>query len=356
MQRLVISTFFIFASSVMAAPELQMHVFEENETEAINAMQTHVFTGQNHYSKYPSQTPTPNPSLAYQKASLYLRTGYRQDKLFWNIGANSGFPNVLSELKWENIEVATLNFGVSYAVTPKWLLNFDAVYGRIFDGDNQDSDYESNNRTFEFSRSNNGADEGDVYDISLSTAFRIPVNDFFELQPEIGISYHAQNLKMVDGYQTISEELQILNIEGYSPNPLGPFSGLNTTYDATWFGPWFGWNAQFYPTNRLSINLGIDYHYISYDATANWNLRGDFAHPESFTHKADGYGWVTRLEGQYKYSPSLTFDLALNYQEWLANENGVDKVFLADGTTVTQPFNEVQWRSYGLSIGLNYDF
>lgn len=338
--------------TVNAAPALQMHVFEKNDAEGVPTLQTYIYanTKQNYTPepKYPSNAKPAKVALAYDKANIYLRTGYRQDKLFWNIGTNSGFPNILSELKWENIEIATLNFGASYALDQSWLLNLDAVYGRIFDGDNQDSDYLGNNRTFEFSRSNNGADEGDVYDISLSAAYKIPFNQFIELQPELGLSYHAQNLKMVDGNQTLSAH-------GWN-TPLGPFSGLNTTYDATWFGPWVGWSTLIKPAENLTFNFGFEYHHISYDATANWNLRGDFAHPESFTHKADGYGWITRLEGLYKYSPKLTFDIALNYQEWLANENGVDKVFLADGASSIQPFNEVKWRSYGFSLGLNYDF
>ncbi len=51
------------------------------------------------------------------------------------------------------------------------------------------------------------------------------------------------------------------------------------------------------------------------------------------------------------------FDVALNYQEWLANENGEDVTYFSDGTVINNiPFNEVKWRSYGVSIGLNYDF
>jgi len=351
MQRIAILSLLLgFTITADAAPALQMHVFEQNDEDVAPVLQTHVYTGQNQYqtSKYPSQTATTNPSLAYEKASIYLRGGYRQDKLFWNIGTNGGFPNIISELKWENIEIATLNFGASYALDQHWLLNIDAVYGRIFDGDNQDSDYFGNNRTFEFSRSNNGADEGDVYDISVSTAYKIPLNKYLEFQPEIGFSYHAQNFKMVDGKQTVSNY-------GF-PVPVGSFAGLNSTYDATWFGPWLGWNTIISPTNKFSFNVGVEYHYVSYDATANWNLRGDFAHPESFTNETNAYGLIGEFGGIYRYSPSLTFDFALNYQHWQSTEAGKIKFFLADGRTGTQPFHEVKWRSYGVNLGLNYDF
>jgi hypothetical protein len=346
MQRKALLLFMFMAPcSVWSAPALQMHVFEENEPEDIK---THVFTNTRSYSPAPSHAATTDPSLTFQTANVYFRTGYRQDTLIWNIGTNGGLPNIISELKWENIEIATLNFGASFYVTPQWLLNIDAVYGRVFDGDNQDSDYYGNNRTLEFSRSNNNADEGDVYDISVSAAYKIPFNEYIEFQPAIGLSYHAQNFKMTDGYQTVSDF-------GFGV-PLGPFSGLNNTYDSTWFGPWMGWAAIFKPSNQLKFSLDLEYHYVDYDATANWNLRTDFAHPESFTTETNAYGLIGRLEGIYQYSPSLSFDLAVNYQHWSSNEPGKIKFFYPDSTSSTQPFNEVKWRSYGISLGLNYDF
>jgi hypothetical protein len=341
--------------SVWSAPALQMHVFEDDAViiESAQPLKLHVYSQTNSVypssSKYPSQSTPTNVGISYKNANVYLRSGYRKDKLVWNIANIGGAPNILSELTWEDIEIATLNFGASYELTNDWLLNFDAVYGRIFNGDNQDSDYLGNNRTQEFSRSNNSAEDGDVYDISLSAAYTLNVNKSVEFQPEIGISYHAQNFMMTDGYQTVSEF-------GFT-NPVGPFSGLNSTYDATWFGPWVGVNTLIKPSEELTFNFGVEYHYVSYDATANWNLRSDFAHPESFTHEADGYGWVTRFEGIYKYSPQLSFDLALNYQEWIANKNGKDTTYFSDGTVVDDiPFNEAKWRTYGLSIGVNYDF
>lgn len=330
----------------LSAPSLTMHIFEQDDSIHAPVLHMHVFTHVKQTSqvadKYPSQARQKKPALGYQQATIYLRTGYRQDKLFWNKAGLNNSPNILSELTWDNLQIATIDTGVSLLVSPSWLVNADFTYGRIFSGDNQDSDYNGDNRTLEFSRSNNGADEGDVYDLSVSAAYRYPINQLIELQPEFGISYHAQNLKLVDGFQTIPAT--------------GPFSGLNSTYDATWFGPWLGLSTILRPSNDLSINFDVEYHYINYDSTADWNLRGDRAHPESFTHEADGYGLVTRIEGQYKYSSQLTFDLALNYQKWRADRNGIDRNFFANGTVIDLRFNEVEWRTFGLSFGINYDF
>lgn len=351
MQRIAVSLCLLFwGMQSFASPKLQMHVFDQEQSDS--KIQMHIFTNRAQTYKrpryYPSQNKPTNPTLAYQKAAVYFRTGYRKGDLFFNIAGINRSPNIISELTWEDLEIITLDTGASFQLHQNWLLNLDLSYGRIFDGENQDSDYLGDNRTMEFSRSYADSDDGDVYDISISAAYRYPINQSLELQPELGLSYHAQNLTMTHGVQVVSAF-------GHG-TPLGPFGGLNSTYDSTWFGPWFGLSLLAETSDKLSLNFGLEYHYAYYDSTADWNLRGDFAHPESFTNETKGYGLVGRIEGLYKYSPNLTLDFALNYQHWQSSESGAITFFLADNTSAKQPFNEVEWRSYGFSLGLNYDF
>ena len=100
----------------------------------------------------------------------------------------------------------------------------------------------------------------------------------------------------------------------------------------------------------------MQYHYAYYNASATWNLRSDFAQPESFTHKAEGYGWIYELEGLYRLTPKLAINLTLKKQDWRADRNGEDKTYFANGNTVKLKFNEVEWESFGASLGLEYVF
>lgn len=356
-----------------AAPDLVMHVFEEKTTQQMQPIANPDRNAQIPAKMLPDRPvtearrpetlkvhvydrrPEKKPILSYEKADVYFKTGYRRDELVWNKAAPGGQPNILSELSWEDIEIATINLGATLYTRNNWLVNGDVVWGEIIDGKNQDSDYFGNNRTMEFSRSNNGADEGNVMDVSVGLGYRFkwPTNETaasqFELRPKIGLAYHSQDLKIVDGFQTIS------GLPGFTP-PVGPFGGLNSSYDTTWFGPWVGLEGLFYRNDKFSLGLNFEYHHIQYDATAQWNLRSDFAQPESFKHEADGYGLVTELTSKWHFTPDLALTIDFQYQRWLADRNGKERIFFADGDIARLKFNEAEWDSYGLSLGLNYVF
>lgn len=354
---------FMISPNVQAEPTLQMHVFDEPvaasptiETNTSRPLEMHVFDNspalQNNavVPDYKQRiAPVKKPILVYERAEGYIKTGYRRDDLDWSISGIGGTPNVLSELKWRDIEIATISAGASIYTRENWLVNFDMTYGRVFDGKNQDSDYFGNNRTSEFSRSNNDADKGDILDLSASIGYRwqLPTEQQSaypntELTPQIGLSYYSQNIKAVNGFQTIPAT--------------GTFSGLDANYDATWFGPWLGLDSQFIFSRDFKLGASIEYHYAYYDASANWNLRTDFAHPESFTHEARGYGWIGNVEGQLRLYDDVSLSLSLNYQDWQADRNGIDKTFFSDGSSLKTGFNGVNWRSFGANIGLVYEF
>ncbi len=82
-----------------------------------------------------------------------LSTGYRSDDLDWNIAGdiNGNNPNVLSELTWDDVESYQVKLQGSIVWPNIIALRGYANYGWVFDGDNQDSDYLGDNRTFEFS-------------------------------------------------------------------------------------------------------------------------------------------------------------------------------------------------------------
>jgi hypothetical protein len=187
MKLALIPTLLLFPLTLTAAPALQMHVFDENtatvQVQPGNtqpALQIHVFP--NIAGVQPDHAPLKqhrqlppakkSPFLAYDRAEMYVQTGYREDKLRWNTGfPNGSDPNILSELTWTDLKIATLGIGVKLYTRSNWEFELDLNYGKIFSGDNQDSDYLGNNRTLEFSRSNNNADKGVVIDASVNAGY-----------------------------------------------------------------------------------------------------------------------------------------------------------------------------------------
>lgn len=302
---------------------------------------------------YPSPAPgSVHTTYIKLETDLVFSAGYRQDDLDWNIGGYltaDQYVNVLSELTWDDLESYQIKFQGSL-VWPNFVaIRGVADYGWIFDGDNQDSDYAGNDRTLEFSRSNNSADDGDVWDVSLAMGhpFRTGRKVIATITPLVGYSHHEQNLTIRDGYQTIPH--------------LGAFSGLDSSYDTQWYGPWLGIDLNFKATSiktfvhRLETFFSYEYHWADYEAEADWNLRDDFKHPKSFTHDADGNGWIIRAGFNLALQQHIALNFNFDYQDW-STDSGTDKIFFADGTTAKTRLNEVNWTSYSLGLGLAVRF
>jgi len=284
-----------------------------------------------------------------------LSLGYRVDQFDWNISGNyqGEDPNILSELTWEDLEIVQLQLDL--ALTSRqlsWLGNSrlqlagNLAYGSIFAGENQDSDYAADDRTEEWSRSNNGAEDGSSIDVggAFGPEFQLLQGKII-LLPLLGYSLHIQDLSITDGYQTLA------------PNPLqvGPISGLDSSYCAYWYGPWMGARIQVAPSPSWKLEVRGEYHLVEYFAEADWNLRDDLEHPVSFEHEADGYGTVFGVQSFHQLNPHWSLLFSGTVQSWLA-EDGTDITFREDGSRSRTRLNEVNWESISVSFGAYYRF
>ncbi len=284
------------------------------------------------------------------EGELQIGVGYRHDNLDWNIAGNSSGtnPNVLSELEWSDLDIIQVKLQGRAVVSGKFYLRGQVDYGWIRDGENRDSDYNGDNRTDEFSRSVNLTEDDQVWDASLGLGWVVTFGtDYCRLAPMVGYSIHKQNLRITNGYQVIPAA--------------GSFSGLNSTYQARWNGPWIGCDLIFNtPAQRKKgrdarLLLTAEYHWVDYYAQADWNLRDDFQHPKSFEHETVGSGMVLGIQWLLGFKSNWDFSLAGQYQLW-QTDSGVDRVFMTDGTRPETMLNEVNWESFELMVGINYRF
>jgi len=278
--------------------------------------------------------------------TLDLGIGYRRADLDWNIGGGILGPNIISELTWSDLEIIELRGKLTFDLDNDSYLEASLAYGWINDGENQDSDYKGDNRTLEYSRSNNDGDGDDVLDLAAGWGPRLlypnaATGRTLRVIPLIGLSYHEQNLRITDGFQTIP--------------PLGPFPGLNSTYDTEWWGPWFGIDLQQGAGEGFTMFGRYQFHLAEYYAAANWNLRDDFAHPKSFEHEADGTGHVVSIGALYQLRQHFSLRADLRYETW-STDPGTTRFFLADGRVGVQPLNEVNWESWAINLGVEHRF
>lgn len=302
------------------------------------------------------------------EAGVDLSAGYRSDHLEWNIAGDSDGlnPNILSELTWEDVETFELQARgwLEFNELPYFkrdsLLLTHLSFGKIMDGDVQDSDYATDNRTNEWSRSVNKADVGFMVDISggWGPVFKFERFKKITLVPLLGYAFNMQALSMTSGEQRISDDgirTTFFGSDAELPPDLGTINGLDSTYTAYWYGPWLGLQLDYQASDKLKFKTGLEYHLVEFYAQADWNLRSEFAHPVSFEHEADGSGVVWTFTGLYQLNEKWSVLCDLNIQSWQA-EDGTDRTFFADGRVSRSQLNKVKWESYALTTGVQYRF
>lgn len=286
-----------------------------------------------------------NTDQSILEASLDFSAGYRTDKLDWSIaGDTSGEnPNILSELTWKDLNIYQVKTDAKLILDKRLRIEGSYGYGWIYEGENQDSDYLGDNRTYEFSRSNNNTEDDNVSDWSIGVGYQFQLDnvDYLTSTKAMlaflgGYSQHEQNLKITDGFQTFPA--------------LGAFDGLNSTYQAQWKGPWLGAEIEGAQDKIIGF-LRFEYHWADYSGEADWNLRDDFAHPVSFAHTADGTGSIISFGTGYNIDTNWLIYLKADVQNW-KTEAGLDRTFFADGTTIDTQLNSVNWKSSAVMIGI----
>lgn len=269
--------------------------------------------------------------------------GQRTDDFRWNIAGNTlgQSPNILSELTWSDLKIQELRLGAE--LRKPGMISLDAVWaaGRIVDGRNQDSDYLGNNRTQEFSRSNNTSDFGQTRDIRLAVGLPLGNPADMEVTPSIGWTHASQRLSITELVQTIPA--------------LGPFGGANIRYEHMWRGFFLGLETRTHITPRFRVAGALRYHRdLSYEAEADWNLRPEFHHPTSFHHMADGKGVDVEISVSQDFTPAFTGGLGFCWRRWDAGP-GRDRIYFNDlrfsgGTTIDTRLNEVIWKSFSFRL------
>lgn len=296
------------------------------------------------------------PHISHSKTSFSMEAGVRRDNFDWNIASDTtgtSTPNILSELTWTDIQLYEVATHLRH-VEPtniSWLpggVLFDAklTAGFVNSGENQDSDYNGDNRTLEFSRSNNESSGGYAlsgkvavgYQFDLGHEINYPSYTFLTLTPLIGYGWHTQEYEMTDGVQTIPA--------------FGAFSGLNSTYTSTWSGPFLGLEAGIEGRKHM-LTLRGEYHLLDFVGEGVWNLRGDFAQDPSFRDEAEGTGIELNLGYSYAIDTRYEFTIDLSHAQREATD-GNSETFFSNGNVTEIKFNEVNDSTQSLRVGLQY--
>ena len=291
------------------------------------------------------------------KTRFDMSFGSRHDNFNWSIAgdASGSNPNIISELDWSKVEAYQMRLGNRTQVG-KWLyFRGQFQYAWIQDGSVRDSDYRSDNRGDEYSRSISDSSGDQLWDLSFGAGYPfILAKGSLRIAPLLGFSISKQNFRITNGYQVIGT--------GPPETPdLGPLdSRLNSTYRAKWIGPWIGCDLRYQiepkRPGQIPMELGasLELHWAAYSGQGNWNLRGDLQHPVSFEHQADGFGIRIEVEWLIRFAPNWDLSLAADYLNW-STDHGVNTQYGTSGTNVSR-LNEVEWEARSFMVGVTYYF
>ncbi len=285
-----------------------------------------------------------------------FEVGFRRDYVMWELAGYRNLPPVLSRLTWKDLNSVEGAVQFKTITEANLYLRSKGSYGQICEGRNRDSDYfqvEKNGPIIEFSRSENKAGKGYVWDIceGIGCFFH---SSFYDLKiaPLIGYSIHRQHLTMYEGYQKIS----LID----PPSEGRPIRNLDSHYRTLWYGPWIGLDLYYTPNEALTYNLAIEYHYMRYHGAGHWNLRRDFV--GKFHHLGHGSGVSGHCAVDYKVKESwcLGANFCFNYAQ-ISNGRDYNAVFVTeDATSVIRYFKgklrTIEWSSLSLALSLAYNF
>jgi len=340
------------------------------------------------------------PFLTRGETSWEIDVGARMNDFDWNIASDitgTQTPNIISELTWDGVVLVEAG-GELRHLQPmdiskfiKGGLHLEAgVRGGIpVSGDNQDSDYLGDNRTLEFSRSDNSGNRGYAIGASAATGYKIMLTGdttqraraiaksptpktaqgrarkaqamrralnnttpAISVTPLVGYTWDEQNYKITDGRQTID----LLGTGGILGDPdCTCIPGLDSEYTAEWWGPFLGLEGEIAGKKNMFRVRG-EYQYLDYYAEAIWNLRTDLRQDPSFEHEAEGNGIL--LSAEYAYALDVDYELTLDASYHMREaEDGTSTGYRTTGAPpAVQQLNEVNDKSYALRLGIRHDW
>lgn len=287
---------------------------------------------------------------------LGISVGPRYDRAAFTIGGH-GSANVLSELQWK-VPAAEIRLDGQWTHTSGFSIKGHLAYAvAVAGGEVRDSDYTYNDRQGEFSRSYANPDESRMLDISLGAGWRLPLSNSLALTPMFGVARYDSEYRQRNG------DLTVWNREyakQYSPDfdvavPLGRFPNLHSSYKPVWHSNWLGIDGEFKPAEQFTLRAGIKQHWFRYQAEANWNLRGDLAHPVSFQHQGHGQGWEAELGANWRLYQGHRLNLDLGMRE-MRVKDGTDTVFINNGLSSQITLRTATSDSWSARLGYRYEF
>ncbi len=294
------------------------------------------------------------PSVALGQKPVSLSFGAKTWISFgssdWSMGAASGVPNVLSELKWDDVDSVVVEL-TAEAVYSRFILRISGGVGDIGGGTLEDKDYLGDDRTQLFSDSLSTADEDGLLSVSGDVGYRL-----------LGGGKGEGFLDLLFGGQYWKE--RYIATEGVQVTPAtGAFAdqGKGITEDFKWTSIRIGARGEIPLLQDLSFRGGVFFiPWSKFTLVDIHHFRTDLEQNPSFKASVSG-GFGFQIDA------ALTFDLGRHLLKGLSVEAGYQHWYLDSGDgditvrsnvlgDVKQKFNGATTTRHGATAGISYRF
>jgi len=268
-----------------------------------------------------------------------------------SVGNGSG--RMESELNFKHIDSPITIFRGGGSLNPEWAIDVSIGYGSITGGQGTDTDrdFPSTGGVTVFSESKeNISGDARFWGIDFNYRARYSDNTQSPLGLILGFFHYEDNLLITDGVQTISLSGWWWN--PYANPPLGPLSGLRSTYDFSWNTLKVGGLYEGTLNKHFSFSGTLSaYPLVSYMGEGYWNLRD-----MSFEHKAtSGFGYETTLGIKCLFTDTAEFTAGYRYF-YLKAANGTDVTFFSGVPAGTANLDWVEVTRQGAYAGFLFRF
>jgi hypothetical protein len=261
--------------------------------------------------------------------------GYSIESFSWSIAGVNAMNqpvNILSELKWRNINSTAARLRAEVFVWTDVFMRADFSKAFIISGKVSDTDYGRDNRIDPTFHDVFDSDKGGSTSFVLTTGYRM----------------HLPRKSSVGVFVGYAHETRLLYLLRDNGNVQGD---LKSTYHARWKGVVFGVDIILPAHKKLQFIAEGNYHHHRYDATADWNLIADFAHPVSFRHQAKGHTLSLDAGLQYIINRCINIRLTAVHGASITGA-GIDTLYRSNGDIDVTRLNTVRRSSMILCSGL----
>jgi len=279
-----------------------------------------------------------NPSL-----TIVPKAGYSSSSLNFSIaGTTAGTnPNILSELKWKNISAFVYGADIELQLTKRFIVEAGFSRSHTAGGNVSDIDYAEDNRSSIFSELYAGSHKGYSQAMDIHAGYLFWERDNVTLKGYIGYRHLTQKLYIVNRKRSTSESDMYYQ------------EGLNSYYKTNWHmlgsTAELGWRAA----NKLHLSYRLGGYFCRYNAYGDWNLRNEFAHPKSYTHKDAGYRLTNQVVVRKAIGERTGLQFSYSYDVG-KTKNGHDILYLNNSASLRTRLNEVRTAEHRLDVGIAY--